>query len=847
MSAGTSSSGVDELEALLAFVAQAAIDDTSTDVFLRSFQAKAGEIAPTMFGTIDDPSARRAAIGQFGRIFWSTIPKPQQGWRAVPLSKPERNAPCPCGSGKKYKQCCQPYEPPADLIPGLNMLKFVLDLWPATKLHQIPLRRLDPDALADTANQWLKEGDVERSIALLEHLFDEPASLDERYVLCFDELCDAYLEAGLQADRETFVARIAVHRNKHLASAALQRATVLASDEGDYKTAWERFGQALRLTPDEPTLAHLEVLVLRSEGRLDEAMARAKVWASRLRRMNRPDYEDLIEFLEQMAEDPDRAMLELAERNRPDGGAWSDLLDAAPEVELLYDIEHYPLRDEAYGAGRVGIAMQPLPALARVERQWHDRFSVQKPGLVDLYGYASGACEEFIAVVEFMRANPAAWQSFDILDDLALIARDWFDDDEGFARNAVMLGLTDRALEILQTCVAGAGEGKAVIEWSVPENRPPLRLIAQRIDALLDPFADDDDRREVDDLLAWMLELNPNDSHGYRNPVMQKYLLAGDMQRAIAVAERYPKDVGDMPFDLALALFQSGRIEEAAKAWGRGAESTPDMAATLLARNPKPLEPGDEHGDYGNQYEILGGPGHAWRYRTLMLEAWTKSGALAWAKTLPRVSAPKLKKSPVGRGGKNADQPPAGRPLPSPFGMLNETALLRQLAGHGFAIVPLHGMLTAVTLSPQMMMPNQWLSGALEFRKDRPTGGIDELNEALLPLMGLYNCLNTALRMSRDKGYEPSPELTIAEPLQATEWARGFMRIVEQGRAAWSDKTSTARGKTALTTIERAAAGMVSEDRLHQESVALGLARPLFQEATWHDVLAAATRVLAAA
>ena len=47
--------------------------------------------------------------------------------------------------------------------------------------------------------------------------------------------------------------------------------------------------------------------------------------------------------------------------------------------------------------------------------------------------------------------------------------------------------------------------------------------------------------------------------------------------------------------------------------------------------------------------------------------------------------------------------------------------------------------------------------------------------------------------------------------------------------------------------IERAAAGMVSDDRLRLESAALGLARPLLQEATWHDVLAAATRALAAA
>ena len=28
------------------------------------------------------------------------------------MSKPKRNDPCPCGSGKKYKQCCGAPKPP---------------------------------------------------------------------------------------------------------------------------------------------------------------------------------------------------------------------------------------------------------------------------------------------------------------------------------------------------------------------------------------------------------------------------------------------------------------------------------------------------------------------------------------------------------------------------------------------------------------------------------------------------------------------------------------------------------------------------------------------------------------
>lgn len=847
MSASLPPEAPDNFGSMLEFVAQAAIDDVPTEQFLRSFQAKAEDLAPQMFGAIDDPLARRAAIGQVGRIYWSTTPKPHQGWRAQPIPKPERNSPCPCNSGKKYKQCCQPYEIPADLLPRLNMLRFVLDLWPETKLREVPLSRLDPGALADAARQWLDEGEGHRSIALLEQLFDDAAKLDDRYISCFDGLCDAYLEEGMHTEREPFVARIAAHRNKPLASAALQRATVIASDEGDYETAWERFGQALRLTPDDPSLSHLEVLVLRSEGRIDEAKARAKVWASRLRRMS-PENEGLIEVLEQMAEDPDRAMLNIADSHRPDDETWGDLLDEAPPVELLYKIEQTPVQDDISDVQRISIAMTALPTLALVERQWRDRFFVQKPNLIELFGDASAACDEFAAVGEFMRANPAAWQSFEILDDLALIARDWFSDDEGFAESAVLLDLTDRAQDLLQRCVASVGSGKAIVEWGVPGNRPPLRLIAQRIDALVDSFFDDDSDTEFDRLREWMLELNPHDNHGYRNPVMQSFLLAGDMQRAIEVAQRYPKDVGDLPFDLALALYRSGRKEEAAEAWMRGATYTPTIAETLLAKNPDPPEHDDDdfEGDqYDDRYEVLGGPEHAWRYRTAMLESWEQSGALAWARTLPRIAPPKPKKLPKARGGKKGQQPPVGQPLHDFAKDLDETKLLQSLIGYGFAVVPLHGMLTAVTLSSRLIMPSQWVGSALEYRTGQSADSIDDINAAIQPLMGLYNCINSALRMKRGEGYTPSPQLATAEPTQATEWARGFMRIVEQGRAAWRDKTSTQQGKAAFSTIERAAAGMVSDDRLRQEAAALGLSEPSPQAATWHAALAAATRALA--
>lgn len=151
-----------------------------------------------------------------------------------------------------------------------------------------------------------------------------------------------------------------------------------------------------------------------------------------------------------------------------------------------------------------------------------------------------------------------------------------------------------------------------------------------------------------------------------------------------------------------------------------------------------------------------------------MLDAWTECGALAWAQTLPRVAVPKQGKSVRGENTRTKGQQiPATLPLPATTAASDETTLLQSLALHGLAVAPLHGTLTAVTLSPAMITPGQWLTIALGLRKGEVPGGIDQLNAAVEPLMGLYNCINASLRMKGGEGYMPSPELKTADPVLA--------------------------------------------------------------------------------
>src|SRR5437879_13346511 len=55
------------------------------------------------------PSLRRRSGGSFIEMFVTGIRLTHHKdgrCRWNPMNKPGRNDPCPCGSGKKYKQCC---------------------------------------------------------------------------------------------------------------------------------------------------------------------------------------------------------------------------------------------------------------------------------------------------------------------------------------------------------------------------------------------------------------------------------------------------------------------------------------------------------------------------------------------------------------------------------------------------------------------------------------------------------------------------------------------------------------------------------------------------------------------
>ncbi len=122
-----------DVEQLLSDSVKEILRDEDPQRFLEWFRAR----LPVYFTDVEiplmDPEAVRALATTLGPAIWNATPLPGHGFRTRPLPKPGRNDPCPCGSGRKYKDCCAraTASPP---LAQTALWPFVLDRLPANAL-----------------------------------------------------------------------------------------------------------------------------------------------------------------------------------------------------------------------------------------------------------------------------------------------------------------------------------------------------------------------------------------------------------------------------------------------------------------------------------------------------------------------------------------------------------------------------------------------------------------------------------------------------------------------------------------------------------------------------------------
>lgn len=599
-----------DFDAMLRLGVQTVLAGTDFKQSFETFLAEMQRQVPGFASRLPPGAERSIGLALF-RELWNHTPRPELGWKRLTVPKPERNAPCPCGSGKKYKQCCAPREGISPFpSEGFTVLAYVLETIPVTDYGKMSFRQLDPEEVAHVASEWQKDGRIAPATRLLEALLAPGNKLDSRHEPAFDGLCDLYLDDGRAEARLALVERFMQQQDKPLRAAAWQRRATLHADSGEHAKAWEVFKEAQRLDPDNPSLAHLELVLLANQDRYEEARTRAAFWARRLVKLGYGE-EPIVALMEDVARDPDVLRAMLAEH----GDDWD--AEATPEdLDALEGlIENLPPPSCRYRLspqdGSAG-PLQASPELAAVERDWDDIY------WGDAEERNPWSNNRWLA---WLGDRPLAWHNFAMIEDLIGILEDGlFPEDADDRLDRMEDRLYDHALALLRKVLGDNGAEGLTLEWGWMENRPALRLLMQQIDrARFTP--------EELPLLEWLvLTLNPNDNGGQRERLVHAYCEAGRAADALAVCDRYPGDeMAGMLYGRVLALYLLGRRGEAVAALAHAAERLPKVLRTLVAARPKmpPLTPG---------MVTYGGDDEAWYYRTASRAIWEKCQAMDWLK-----------------------------------------------------------------------------------------------------------------------------------------------------------------------------------------------------------------------
>lgn len=463
---------------LLDEVAVRVVAGIDARAFVSWFDGAARTIAPDFDAWLRARGGERLG-GGFARALWNRLPHPAERLRPRPLPPLGRNDPCPCGSGAKYKRCCQVGEPSVATLARLPLLLHVLDAVPDAALETLDVTGADPEELLDALEVWGEEGEGERVVRLLAPLFERGGRLPRHAPELLETLLEHWPAGFRDARFEALGARFSEHPDGALAVVATA-ARVRAASVNDPALARSRLESGRRRLPGDPDLEELEIDVLNAEGRIDEATRLARTLGERLVALD-PTLAEHAETLLERATwfDPELAL----ERAR----STDDVLD-----RLILLLEETPIAPIAGSHRPLGatreLALEPTPALASIEAAWRELVGAPADATAPAAATDDDALTRLVA---FLDDEPLALSSFAVVDALARGAGGWT--DEPWAE-ALRLRVLERGESLLYRHVTrevGFETSEGLPDWDAmvwdtaprltrtrPSNRAALALLA---------------------------------------------------------------------------------------------------------------------------------------------------------------------------------------------------------------------------------------------------------------------------------------------------------------------------------------------------------------------------------
>ncbi len=560
-----------------------------------------------------------------GRTLWNATPLPANGFRPRPMPEPGRNDPCPCGSGLKFKRCCLPLYrqfPPLATDEIWSILLEVADR--ATRQAAASSRQVPVQVLAQLASEYLDEGRPKKALQLLDPLFaGKPSGTGEAYDYAFNVLLDTYDRLGYRQKKQKLLERVIQQAGRSpLRAGAWLRLASMRMDAGDREGAWEALEKGRQDQPNDPFAGMLEVELLLTEGRLNEARERARFWYRKLKK--RPEVtEEALDFFALATEDPDRAFIEMTSG-----------MNEALELRLLDWIERVSDRPpSAYSLdcweeeGMQACRLQPPRKIDELFDEWQQHFSHEDAPFATEFldigigdPWAPGVVERWLGWLE---KHPEAFDSIEILDDLADTVTMSPSGLALWLGNKLYRPLLERSLQILQATLRVHGATPPLLPWGHMENRPALRNLGRLVEF-------EEEAGELEAAIEHanlLLALNPDDNQGIRAILAYLLLRLNRPEEVIELSNRYPGDVhAELPFSKALALFRLDRKAEAEEALREANEALPKVLPMLRRKSVKK----PEIDPIGFRY---GGDDQAWLYREKHRPLWEETpGAMDWLK-----------------------------------------------------------------------------------------------------------------------------------------------------------------------------------------------------------------------
>jgi tetratricopeptide (TPR) repeat protein len=455
-----------------------------------------------------DSNLGRAMAFAWARAVWNglvqcALPGNPQRMKRKPMPEPGRNDPCPCGSGKRFHECCLP----VPLMPPLTqdvLWPYVLANIPQAERDELLISsRIPRGALIEFAAHLLDLRRGAEVIAALEPGLAAPERYhDEDTAILLHLLCEAYGMSTDGARRKLKLLRETTERapRSPLRSEAWQRLATIYMDRGDSEGAWSAFRNAQYDNPQADEICVLEVELLVAGHRMDEAKQCARQWVKNLASHGVPEDDPRIEFLTRMSVNP---LDPVTYKVQGAGGRLRDWLlrvaDRSPARHRLIPTA-MPAR----------FALGAPPELLEIQQLWHAVFPLPKPFSAQDQPFGGDPVWEpgiETQWCEFLHEHPQAFDSLDILDDLATAVGRHSQAHAPWVDALLLCPLLTRTSELVEATCHEAGE--LVLPWSIEDNRAALRGLFR----LFQQQLGGGNRAAAMVTANWLLRLNPADDH----------------------------------------------------------------------------------------------------------------------------------------------------------------------------------------------------------------------------------------------------------------------------------------------------------------------------------------------